>query len=62
MSIYFQVVGAPELQDILNDLSAVADLAVIMLRLPQDVPDDSFGLQDEPLQPAALYSHPPQIS
>ena len=57
MSIYFQVVGAPELQDILNDLSAAtrAELsaAIIRLRLPQDVPDDSFGLHDEPRQPAA---------
>ena len=57
MAIYLGVVGALELQDLINDLPAAtrAELSatVIMLRLPQDVPDDSFGLQDEPRQPSA---------
>ncbi len=47
MSFYFQIVGAPELQDLLNEAG------VIMLRLPYTSPDDSFELQDEPRQPGA---------
>ena len=64
MAIYFQVIGAPELQDLLNENAAATAVVretwtiddsddMVNVTPPPPALDDSYGLQDEPRQPPA---------